>query len=181
MTNQLTVKINIQDWLEECQRDELEVKEKADIIKAIEEGKSTSKVACAALVCRELSVAQEDIIRPNKSLLLDGASGNIISIVRNQTHEVTLFSGAVEEVHDFNGRITNVNGTEPEAEDDTGPSFVGKNDPLYIKRAQRYLEERVPGHIEPRLIQIYESGGDVHEAIKMLHTILDEMETRILG
>jgi hypothetical protein len=181
MNKQLEIKVNVQDWLEECQRDELEVKEKKDIVEAIEKGKSTSKVARAALICREVGVAQEDIIRPNKSLLLDGATGNIINIIREQTHEVTLPSGAVEKVHDFNGRITNVNETEPEAEDDTGPSFVGKNNPLYIDRAQRYLEDRVPGHIEPRLIQIYESGGDVHEAVKALHTVLDEMETRILG
>lgn len=176
MKNKKIIEIPYDDWLEETQREGLSIKSKDDIIQALRQGISTSKVTVATIVSREEGIAPEDIISPNKSLLYMGARGDVINIVHKEKHDVVLKDGSTYEIHDLNGRIGREMEAEQTVEDDTGPSFVDRNNELYLKRACDYLEFVVPGYIAPRLVQIFECKGDVKEAIGKLRNFLDEME-----
>lgn len=55
------------------------------------------------------------------------------------------------------------------------PYLVRLGSPEALRRAELYLERRVPGYIMGRLLVIKESGGDVEAAGDMLKEKIDEM------
>jgi hypothetical protein len=178
----LVIKEDITDWMDEALRDENIIASEEDVYQALVSGLSTAKLARATIVSRELKKAPEEIIRPNKILLMAGAIADVISLAHKKKVEVTTESGRTYEINAFVGKgHTNENGNgEVENETDSGPSFVALGDKLALDRSLLYLASVVPGHIWHRLLTIYQCGGDVRQAAIVLQATIDQMVEKIL-
>jgi len=181
MSEQLYIKEDISDWLEETLRDESIIESDEDIIHAMENGLSTGKIARAVIVSREIGKAPSDIVRPNKMLINVGAQMDVIArahgektAVKTSTGEypVSRFVGLVKEKDVLD---------EDEADiDQNEPSFVQIDSAQALERSVGYLERIVPGHIWNRLLVVHEAGGDVRNEADKLKQTIDEMVSRIV-
>ncbi len=180
----LNINIDITDWQEEAERDENFIMSEEDILTAIRQGLSTSKVARVLLVSQELGMTKERISRPPKVLLNIGGQIDVQAIIHKSKTKVRAASGAeynVNELVGYTPEKVEENGDEPiEKEVYTGPSFFDIHDKRALESAIRYIENIIPGHIWGRLLIIYENGGDVRNEAEKLKQTIDEMVKRIV-
>jgi hypothetical protein len=164
-TKRLYAKADITEWRDEAFQDELVPKDKEEILRAIEDGMHTAKVARATIVSRELKEAPEDIIRENKVLMQVGAMQDISQIVARQKSEIQTKSGETWQVPAFVG----------DQDDGDGQSYYPSDSYKAKDIAERYLQNQVVGHIRNRLATIFQGGGDVSEVATWLKVKIDEL------
>lgn len=186
LTEELTIHIPIGDWQLEALRTETPITNRDDVLKAVESGVQTAQIARRVIVWREMGLTPSDFMRPNKLLLHAGAREDIARMVRAAQHTVKVkdrsyrapdYVGPVqtpEPEDDGNGQTFQT--TIP---DDQPTTYVKHSDPAAAKLAEDYLLRIVGGHIWPRLLTIYESGGNVPDIVKQLKKQLDEMVLRL--
>jgi hypothetical protein len=191
--NELTIHIPIGDWQDEVSRAETIIKDKDDVIKLVCKQMPTGHIARAVIVNQELGLVAQPITRSNKLLLYTGAFADIACLIRARHHLVAAPNGCTYAAPDFIGTVTAeeseadaapVGGSSQTAVSappmpDEPPTYIGSRDAAALDRATRYLLARVPGHIWPRLLTIYENGGNVTRVTADLKATIDELTSRL--
>lgn len=189
--DELTIHIPIGDWHEDTLRNETITENKDDVIDLLKSGTPTGAIARSVIVSRELGKAPEDIIAPNKLLLYTGARLAVSNIAAGATHTVDV-NGAEYRAQDFIGPVCEA---ETDADDEDGELFESEVAAIQASDmpttytsytnaraadvAAMYLQRRVPGHVWPRLLTLYEHGRDVRAAVQGLKDELDNMVLRL--
>lgn len=184
MKQKLYISEDISDWLEETLRDESIVENEVDVIQLLDSGNSTSKVARAAIVSRELGKTPKDFIRPNRILILSGALSDISGMVKKVTVEVKGKNGKTYEAPGYVGRIGRMpldsDDNEEEEQEDKGPSYVRSESGMALNRAEEYLSRTVPSHVWNRLLIVKANGGDVRLSADVLIDNIEDMVQRLV-
>ena len=180
-TQKLYIKEDITDWQDETLSNKTIFKTRDDVIKWGASGLHTAILARSAIVSRELGKAPDDLVRPNRSLLIAGASEDIAKMLKSEKVEIQTESGKTYSLSAFVGQVQ-----EPweDGDDDdkqpppSEPSYIAYDDPAALVRAEKYMHSIIPGHVFSRLKIIYANGGDISGAVEDLKEGLDEMVTR---
>ena len=167
----LEIKIPIDDWKEEALENETPITDEDTILSMLDQGLHSGQVARMTLAWRAMGECPDDILKPNKVLLYAGAQEQVSLIARAKMHPVETEKGLVFNAHDYIGAVAN--GEEEEE------SYIHYTNKKALKRASNYLEKRVPGHIWPRLLLMYENGGDIKAAVRELKIEIDDMVKRL--
>jgi hypothetical protein len=184
----MIISIDVSDWHQELLREEEMPKTVDDLLTlAVERGFPTQKLARHFIVARELGEADSDELPNNKDLLQDGGTNNITQAFARRMREIELENGYKARVRAIVGGVPLL---EREAEDNDATvhefavdlggdseslDWVAVDNPEAAKRAWKYLERRVPGHIMGRLKILAVGNGDVQAAADMLHDKIAEM------
>ena len=165
----LVIRIPVEDWEESAKLREAVVATEDDILNRIDDGDSTAEIARDYLVCREVGLADEEVIRPNKFLLNLGAAHDVSSIVRKVKRRARTKEDE-EDVPVYIGKI----GRQAEE----GNSYVRYDDPEAIPRVEHYILHVIPGHVRNRLANYRDNGGDIRELVGRLKQVMDELVDR---
>lgn len=189
----LVIKININDYRDDTMRKEIEIKSKDDIIEALtKDGHSTADVARATLVARELELAPENIIRPNKVLVTVSAMQDVSRIAHHNSRKVvhtpkgdhfvpTIVARAASFPVEISAEEDEVEQEEQEKRTiDDGPSFVPYLGENSVSRTYDYFNRIIPGHIKERLVTLYANGEDVRKAADDLKAMIDRLVDEII-
>lgn len=188
----LHVHIDITDWQLETLRAEIAPGDRSDIADLLAAGVSTGQVARAAVVLREMGLADADILPANKPLFYAGARAAVSEIARERRSPVTTPGGtysapalvgnpATMPGSAANGHAATLDGVDAlaSAEPDED-SYVTVDDPRALQRAVAYLTNNVIGHIWPRLLIIHEHGGDLRAVADQIKCAIDERVSLLL-
>lgn len=176
-TQKLYIKEDITDWRDETYKRESIIKNREDIVELGSSGLHTAVIARSAIVSREIGEAPEDILRPNKTLLIAGAQLDVSHVLTSEKAEIETESGKKYSIQAFVGNVrerSEKDGDEEDEPREPGISYIPYDDPDALDRAIKYLQNIVPGHIFNRFKQIYASGGDVEAAAEQLKLRIDE-------
>lgn len=161
--DKLEVRIDVTDWKDEVQQEEIIITDVSDVVTLLGEGKHTAKIARATIVNRELGNADDDIIRPNKILFQTGAIYDVSQIAMRQREEFETKTGKTYKVRSLVGST---------GDEDDDRNYVKVDSLESIERAEKYLLTKVTGHITNRLRIIAYNEGDVRG-------VADELKSRI--
>lgn len=166
--------IDIRDWRDKTIQEETLVSSEDDVYRMLEEGMSTSDIAVSTLVSRELGVAPQGIIRPNKVLIRLGAMEDASKIWADKKREIRAANGRRVKAKLYVGK------NNPESDE---PSYVNseKDPDAALKRSTEYLLNVVPGHVRNALVQVYAGGGDVQEVADMLIDKIQYMTDKLVS
>lgn len=180
MSKKKEIKIDYTDWYEAAARDESFIADEQGIFQAVEDGKSTGRIAADLLASRAEGIAPVDIARPDKALLHSGMMTDVAAKVTAKKHEVRTNDGKTFRVRDYAGQVKT-------GEDEDGNG--GGNDVSYVasmsdkgaERAKNYLECVVPGHIWNRIMIVFEREGiaGVEQEVAKLNAKIAEMVERL--
>lgn len=184
MDNGFYLTIDFTKERDKTMHDESIVKSETDILELLDKGISSLDVASAAIVSREIGEAPEDIIRPNKALLLTGAQNDISQIIRKVMVEVEGKNGNVYETSAFVGKLGRmpfINSDDSDDDDQeerelVGPSYVRVKSDLGLARAERRLANTIPGHIFECFKKLKVNDISVRQAADKL---IDEIELMV--
>ena len=168
----LIMKINLDDWHDETLKEEIMIRNEADLIELIEKGFHTGKVGRMVIVSRELGETEDDILSTNKILLNAAAQNNISRLVVKHKHIVETKTGEKYEAHDYIGAIR-------EGEESSEISYVSYQDKEARQRIEHYLFSIVTGHIWNRLLLLSDNGGDAKRAADQLKILIDDMVVKL--
>jgi len=181
MNNKL-LEIDYTDWYDDVMRAEETIQCKDDIFTMINNGKRTSDIAKSAIVSREEDLLEaEDIIKPNKMLLLSGAMANIAGIVKRRKHDIKMENGKTYYMPEYIGKSGRRDkGDKKENDSDDYPdNYQQSVSDEGLRLAERYLLKVIPGHIFNQLLIIRENGGDVQKIAEQLKDNIDLMIDRL--
>jgi len=173
--------IDIQDWVDEVLRREAIVHTRKEIEQL---GVETSPrfAAIAAIVSRHLGEAPEEILKPNKTLLMQGAAGHIYVWIRYLRKTVELENGREVTIPMYNKPFaaredyTDIDEEEVEGEDiaalesavddalddieeEIDRSYAEFGTDRYLENDVGYMHGPLMGHIRNRLNSIAFSAG----------------------
>lgn len=175
--------IPAQDWVDFILKEELIVTSKKEMIElGIEKGPRVA--AIAGIVSRLLGHAPDDILNPNKNILLKGAAYQIYYHIRTMREEIELDSGKIVSVPQYNkpyvmssrdektDDVTFESTVEAMAHDDEGYAEVKSQ--MFYENAVHYLHNPVMGHIRNRLTEVAVCKG-LEEARKEADALIDRV------
>lgn len=163
------IRIDVTDWVEDAQRNEMLVQQLDEIGELIAKGISTRKIAEAIISSRLVEIAPEDIIASNKDLLSDGGVMQVISFM-NRKRKKNRKNGHL--IPEFLG--TGKMGTG-------GENAYGRVDnEERAKIALSYIYGHAMGMIRNRLEQLSEYGMDIEEIGDEIKRRVDDMIEEIL-
>ena len=179
------LEIDYTDWHDEVMNAEEMVATQDDVFALIDKGRQTSQIAKSAIVSREVGVTKEDIIKPNKMLLMTGAMLNVSSIVKSRKQDVMTESGKTYQINEYIGKVGKRNG-KPKKQDDSKAEEEQYPDNYQqsisddgLRLAMRYLVRVIPGHIWNHLLIVYQNDGDYKQAAEQLKASIDAMVDRL--
>lgn len=178
----LNIEIDATDWQEQALNDESIISSEEDIVKAINDGQPTTRVARDLIVSQEIGAIKR-VTRPNKTLLNMAAAFEVAKIMKRQRATVVTPNGNEYGVPAYVGRLgrqpvppddlegesdesiaTAIEaGTFTEPEFEMEPSFVPTKTPAALDYATRYLRNYIPGMIKRKLLEVHGAGGDINE------------------
>lgn len=178
----MQLKIDITDWYERYQQEEPELKNDDDIIKLAMDGKhSANEIGTLAIVARERGDADNDILLPNKLVLMTGAGAEVMSKLARRKRKVTLDSGKTISVRQFVGKVS-IHQNDDSGQDDSEQEFdleidgdlfsddfngfVDVQSQLALDRSLSYWNNHLPGYLRSTLNKIAVNGGDVETAAR---------------
>ena len=185
------LEIDYTDWYDDVMRSEETIQCKDDVFELITRGKQTSDIAKAAIVSREEGITVEEVIKPNKMLLLSGTMMNVAGIVKGRKHEINTDSGKTYYVPEYIGKTGRRNGNkkaqqtqqvqvQDDDDDDQYPDNYQKSvSEDGLRLAERYLTRIIPGHIFNHLLVVYENEGDIQKVTEQLKDSIDAMVARL--
>jgi len=197
----LVLGIDITDWQDEWLREEVEIKSSSDLILCVvDDGHSNAQAARMAIVQRELGIAPDGILKPNKVLLNAGARAQVAVMISNRHTEAEMPNGKMYDVRtyiappgrkpaDDDEKDESGNGYEAEQKAIAPIAKIdGNGDRRYaqfdtargLELALRWLERWVPGLLFERFKQIAAAGGDIEAAAEMVKSKIDEMVERLM-
>lgn len=166
------IRIDVTDLEEEAQREEADMSsEDAMLAEHVARQWHPFKTGRVALGARSLGIAPEDILPPNKLLLMNGAATAVLKVLQRRYHDAV--------IGDTTYRSRSWVGTNDGKPDDQGQTFIAADSDGALDRAERYLLDIVPRHIWGRMLIIAEHGGDLEAVAKALHAEIDRMVTEL--
>jgi hypothetical protein len=192
------IPIDITDWNEEMLRDENIVTNEDDIFKMLDEGVPMPKIVRAVPTARYTGYAPQDIMRPDKVIYYIGAYSDVLNIIKQRKKTIIAPSGKEYSTPEYIGPVPEKKLPRTVVEDDEAAflfeaervaesdnadrntNFVKSGSTEALARARRYLTSVVLGHIQNRLTQICDAGGDVKIAAEELKCAIDEMVARMV-
>ena len=189
------IRIHYGDWLDEYMQAEPDVSTEQKLIDALK-GATSAQVARWAIVARERGEAPEDLIKPNKLLLLGGTQADIASKYAAQKRRVQLENGKKIDIRAYVGPVAKEEDSEASTDSDADPAadfeaaadFEDQDDNLFLvgalsaqglERALYYLHHIVPGYVYGRLEIIAANRGDVQAAAQELIGQIERMVERL--
>jgi hypothetical protein len=171
------IEIDYTDWYEQVITEEDFVRGDEDVIKLLEEGKSTREISINVIVSREEGIVGNEFIRPNKLLLLSGAQRDILEKIKNEKETIEDENGNKHTVRKF---IAMKKGTEKGngLGDELPETYQETISPLGLKLAINDLLGRVFRDMKSDLEKIYVNGEDPRDALdELMKKIEDFMKT----
>lgn len=181
------IKIPINDWVEEFNTIEADVKNEDDLIKGRMQGYSPQQMGRLAITARELGLAPDDILPPNKAMLNSGSAISIAQMIASRHKAIELENGQTVTVREFVGSVreeeedqqadeTHSADVESDAPDQSPDDLrlVAYNDPEAKERAVRYLFKNVMPNIRERFkIIAANDPAEIKPIIKELKKLID--------
>ena len=196
----LKIEIDATDWQNQALGDESIMQNEDDIIKAIEDGRPTTRVARDLIVSQEIG-AMRRLTRPNKTMLNMAAAFEVAKIIKRKRVVIETPNGNEYSSPAFIGRLGRQ--TIPPAEEMAGesdesiaaaiasgtlvevmfeqePSFVRSKTPAALDYATRYLRHWIPGTIKKKLLDVHGAGGDIREQAEALKAEIDKIVAEMM-
>jgi hypothetical protein len=170
MAKKLEVKIDITDWGEEYQDKALDVSSEDEIIERAKEGVKPSEMSRLTIAARELGCVPEDVLRPNKILLMIGGAVSVSNMIARRVKESSLSNGKSVKMREL---TCATEGVEKQV-------VVDASSETGFQNAVNYLLNVVPGYIYSRLVIIADHGGDVQEYANQLKALIDDMVSKLV-
>lgn len=168
----MNISIPIDDWLEEYQRQYVDLTSEAAIFDLLLSKFSTAEVARFVLVARALGKTQEDIIEPDKLLLQSGARAAIANMYKRAKITVTTDAGTELEIRAYVGKLS---------EDEGDDKLVSAQSQEGVDRAVSYCLNTIAGHTFGRFkIIVVNDPLLLVEVKQQMKAKLDEMVERLL-
>lgn len=183
----MKIEIDVTDWVDEAEQSPLKFKDQGDIIAAMAETSiKPLQAGRLATVFREMGVADEDILPPNKINLQMGAACFISQVIARQRTTVEINSKPYDVRLYVAQATTDETGDKPEAINEftvetiqdlpsSEVTLVEYNDEAAQERIMRYLMTNVMGRIKERLTLIAAGKGDVKAVAKELKREIDSI------
>jgi len=165
------IDIDIGDWVDEYLEHDPAISGEEGIVNLVDEGYSTGQIARMAVAARENELAPPGLLLDNKMLLYAGARADIAKLLASRTQLVKIENGHEIEIRALLG--------SGEAFGEGTACFVPFDSEEGVRRAYRYLEKVVPGHIYNHLKVLAAVGGDVEEAGEQIKGKVDELVGRL--
>lgn len=181
MTDKLTIQVPIDDWAEEVKREEVELTSDADIIAAMATtGAHPLKLARMVIASREMGIAPEGIIAPNKTLLNVGGAEEVARLIRSQVNTVHVG----DQSYEARAFVGPVDGAAPDGEEGAPDevTFVAANTKLALARLATYISDMIPRHVWGRAVILASHAGGqetLHEALRALRAAIDGIEEKL--
>ncbi len=166
-TKKVVIKIDITDWDEEYQDNEVNVSSEDEIIKRAKEGIKPSEMGRHIIVSREHGLSPEGIIRPNKTILNIGAAEAVSKLIARRYKNVTIKNDG--------GKTLKIRALTCATEDAEESVVVDSDTEAGLQNAISYTLNVIPGHIRSRLDIIRVNGGNVKKVGRQLITIVQEI------
>jgi hypothetical protein len=166
----MKINIDITDWSESYQSEEINVSNETEVVKRAKEGVKPSEMGRHIIVARELGATEDDIIKPNKTILNIGAAKSVSDLIARQMKEVNLKSGKSIKVRAL------VCATEDVEEDIVVDSDTREG----YQNAVNYLLKVIPGYLQSRLAIIAANGEDVEGYWEQFKAIGDEIVRKLI-
>jgi len=165
----MEIPIDVTDWLESYLEAEPEIKTKDDLVRLRQEHHSAD-VAMWAIIARARGDADQDILRPDKQLLLSGGELDISQHIQRLRRKFSIGEDGTEiEIRSFVSPVKN-----GDDEDYSSAPIVPAISEKAAQYARRYLFKDVLGRVRERLAILTANEVDVRE-------IVDEFITEIWG
>jgi hypothetical protein len=157
--------IDVADWMAYYLGEEVAVTNEEEVIALSRKGYTTSQIAVMLISARLNAWAPDDILPPNKLLLLSGAKRQVAKMFEERV---------LPEINarEFIGRSIG-------DEDEEGYTKTMSHEGLRL--AERYLLDRVPGHIMNHMKIVAANDGDVERIAGELKAKIDEIAAKVLA
>lgn len=185
--------IDGQDWLDFVLRNEYIVKTREEIINLGVE--TTPKIAAiSAIISRHVGEAPEEILRPNKDLLRQGAESHIYLWIRNLRNTIELENGKEVTVAQYNKPPATKDDYDAEPDNGSAATFASEADALsdngdepdrryaeagsdrFGNNAITYLNKPIMGHIVKRLTEVAVCFG-IEDARREADALIGRIDT----
>jgi hypothetical protein len=171
------IEIDYTDWYEQVITEEDFVRGDEDVIKLLEEGKSTREISINVIVSREEGIVGNEFIRPNKLLLLSGAQRDILEKIKKEVETIENENGDKHTVRKYIA-MKKGTGKGNGLEDELPETYQETISPLGLKLAINDLLGRVFRDMKSDLEKIYVNGEDPRDALdELMKKIEDFMKT----
>ena len=155
--------IDITDWQDTVQHDEMEITSVDDIIELIRSGKKTGDVAIAGIVNQHVGKLTDERFRQPKSNLYFGAQQNIQNIIKSRVKAV--------KVNDLTATYKEFIGPNG----DGGDAYVESTTSRGVERARKNLHEHILAYIQNQVLILLDAGEDWKSELEQLKIGIDEM------
>lgn len=188
-TKDHVIDIEINDWVQEFNTEEIQMTSVEDIIEQAMAGQGPMKVSRMALTARHLGIAPVDIMASDKLLLNQGGATSISLLIARRHKRATLANGNTVEVREYVGSVRedeeedheldenhtrDVKSLVPADVTDDDISLVKVEDKRARDRALMYLERRIVPSIRERMkIIAIHDPKTVKQVVKELKKQID--------
>lgn len=172
----MQLKIDVSDWEEEFEHEGKPLETDEDVLAAaVRDGRSPAQLARFAIVGREKGKGPKDLIKPNKLLLQSGARTEITNIICRQRTNGTLPGGQEVLIR----QAYSTHGMESESARSMRP-YALPGSKARAEVARHWLENVLPGHVRPRLVELALAGENplevAAEVSNMVFAIAHELQ-----
>ena len=165
------IKIDVTDWAEEYQQEEVDLSTPDRLVEAQQErGYSPKQGGRMLVIAKHRGETFEDVVEPKEMVQL-GSARWFIRYFTELKEVITLDSGKEIEIRSLSAPISTEDG------DIDDPAYVEWSDPTALDNAENYLLGAVPGHIKGRLKFFVAQNAEkrMRGVVKELHAKIDEM------
>lgn len=169
MSKRVMIQTDITDWAEETLREEPDLQDK-DAAVETQMGRrlSPQKMGRMIVAGRELGIAPDDLVPPTKVLIQTGATRKWAEVLRREKVSVETEDGKTVTVRRLVGPVA-------DAEDGSDEPWIDCLGPEAVARAEAYLMDRIPRHVQSRLAIVKANKGDVRAVLEKLKAELDKV------
>lgn len=178
----MELQIDITDWDEEYQAEEVDLSTKEAMIEAqIKHNYHQAKVGRMYCAARERGQAEPEILPPNKSCLNAALACAWLQVLAREKTALIMPNGSIRDVRTFVLPVPEEEEEPDENPTDEGPHLAQCTSSRAIERACDYLLKRVPGYVMGRLALIAQDEARLKSAVEALHAKIDELYAELVN